>query len=504
MQVSVIEQSFKENAPVRVAAYCRVSTNMETQKMSLETQVEAYKRVIREHPGWVLAGIYQDRGLSGTMVRHRAEFLRMIKDARAGKIDYIIAKSISRFSRNTVDTLAYVRELKNLGVSVYFEKEHLDTGTLTSELILSILAAAAQEEIMSLSNNMKVGRRMKAEAGIIQWTRIFGYRRKVDRISKTETWEIIEPEAAVIRRIYEEAIDGKSLTQICQGLEEEGIPTASGTGHWSPTPLSKILHNEKYVGDVLFQKYYIVDPIQHVQVRNDQAKVKQYYIRNHHPAIISRNTAEMASMVMALKDYHSGTSQYPFYGFLKCPYCGANMVKTPTPRKTSWMVWTCGGTGEGRQKRKERTQCPPYGIPDAVIRKTISKMIPEEELTFRKLHEQVSAIYFQNWEKMVISWRNKRKKSVLPILYQDWREHPFPSIEEKENCTIQVWGRTVKGKSYLINGEQVKCAVPEKEADSIRHMREAIQNTIIEGRQPVPAVYGYGTTCKTKAQKGKR
>ena len=152
--VRVIEKKQETSREIKVAAYCRVSTDLEIQQQSLDVQIAAYNRVIREHPGWVLAGIYADKGISGTSVKHREEFLRMIEDAKAGKIQYILAKSISRFSRNTVDALAYVRELKSYGVSVFFEKEKLDTGNAISEFVLSIFAASAQEEIISLSNNM--------------------------------------------------------------------------------------------------------------------------------------------------------------------------------------------------------------------------------------------------------------------------------------------------------------------------------------------------------------
>ena len=186
--VRILERMDLAPEDIMVAAYCRVSTDMEVQQQSLDTQMAAYSKIIREHPGWKLAGIYADKGISGTTVRHREQFLRMIEDAKAGKIQYIIAKSISRFSRNTVDALAYVRELKRYGVSVFFEKERLDTGKAVSEFLLSIFAASAQEEIISLSNNMKVGRRMRYEAGVIQWSRLFGY-----RCSEDGTW-MIEPD----------------------------------------------------------------------------------------------------------------------------------------------------------------------------------------------------------------------------------------------------------------------------------------------------------------------
>ena len=200
--VQVIENTGTPNKTILVGAYCRVSTDLEMQKTSLETQMIAYEKIINDHPGWVLAGIYADKGLSGTSVNHRTEFQRMIADAKEGKLNYILVKSISRFSRNTVDLLQYVRDLKKIGVYVYFEKERIDTGKTDSEFMVSIFGAAAQEEIISLSNNMKVGRRMRFAQGKQQWTHIYGYRRG---------WEIVPAEAEVIRKIYDMYLSGCSL-----------------------------------------------------------------------------------------------------------------------------------------------------------------------------------------------------------------------------------------------------------------------------------------------------
>ena len=200
-EVRVIEKAKDKHSIIRVAAYCRVSTDLEMQQTSLDTQIA----ISKDHNGKACVDLspesMQIRESSGTSVKHREEFKRMVADAREGKIDYIIAKSISRFARNTVDTLAYVRELKSYGVSVFFEKEKLDTGNAVSEFLLSIFAAAAQEEIISLSNNMKVGRRMRYAAGIAPWVPLYGFR-------KGENGEhlIDENEAAIVRRVFREYI----------------------------------------------------------------------------------------------------------------------------------------------------------------------------------------------------------------------------------------------------------------------------------------------------------
>ena len=372
-QTTVIKPVKREQGVIKVAAYCRVSTDMELQQNSLDTQIEAYTRIINEHPGWELSGIYADKGITGTMVRRRTEFLRMIEDAKAGKINYILAKSISRFSRNTVDAIEYIRLLKNLGVSVYFEKEHLDTGSTASELILTILAAAAQEEILTISTNLKMGRRMRAEAGMAAWTPTYGYRLKKTHTGnkyedkEAERWIIHEKEAKVVRRIFQEFIEGWSTTEISQHLNDDGVPTARGYGKWASMTLSRIINNEKYLGDVLAQKYYIKDPIQHIMVRN-KGIITQYYIKDHHQAIIDRQTGETVKKIAALRDNHNGTTQYPFYGLLKCPICGADMVRVPVYLHNRYYVWTCGGKMQQQElTRAERTMCPPYAISEKSI-----------------------------------------------------------------------------------------------------------------------------------------
>ncbi len=236
--VHVIENAASLNNSILVGAYCRVSTNLDVQKASLETQMAAYEKIIRDHPGWVLAGIYADKGLSGTSVNHRTEFQRMIADAKAGKINYILVKSISRFSRNTVDLLQYVRDLKKIGVFVYFEKERIDTGKTDSEFMVSIFAAAAQEEIISLSNNMKVGRRMRFAKGETQWTHIYGYNRG---------WEIVPEEAEVIRRIYDMYLSGSGLPEICDALSKDRIlyPQEKDAGRLTPSHALSRMKNTK-------------------------------------------------------------------------------------------------------------------------------------------------------------------------------------------------------------------------------------------------------------------
>lgn len=518
--VRVLEQQKDSRAVVKVAAYCRVSTDMEIQKQSLETQMAAYNKIIEEHPGWVLAGIYADRGISGTTVRHREEFKRMIEDARQGKIQYILAKSISRFSRNTVDALAYVRELKSYGVSVYFEKEKLDTGSAVSEFLLSIFAAAAQEEIISLSNNMKVGRRMRYAAGIPQWAHIYGY-----YLGDNGEWLIQEEEAAVVRRIFDEYTSGKSLPEICRGLEADGISSSGGKSQWMPKSTADILHNEKYIGDVRMQKTFVSDPIQHTKVENREAKLKQYYKENHHQAIVDRSIFQMAQDIAAMKDLHRGTTQYPYYGFLKCPICGENMIRCKLPRNNHTFGWTCGGKATSKGTlRKKRTSCPPYYIVESYIDSAFNDAMKSanssqlrgigsgygeeakqaqtilalqiraasEKVEYRTLCELIKQITFPRWTMMRVEWLCGIV-SEAELVYKKISDMPWPTISRE---TIER--DTSKGKvvapTYIVNGEIVVKGCPDRQIEGIERARDYIQHlTILEPKvyEPnIPRVYG--------------
>ena len=218
----------------RVAAYCRVSTEHEEQQSSLQIQMSAFQEQIDSRPDWELAGIYADNGITGTQVQNRTEFLRMMNDCENGLIDYIITKSISRFARNTLECLSYVRHLKQLGVFVYFEKERLDTSSSTSEMLLSILAAVAQEESRNISENIKWSQRKRFAEGIPKWAAVYGY----TKVGELE-YIIDEECATVVRRIFDDYIKGKSLMEISRGLAKDKILSPFG-GTWFPKVLSQI------------------------------------------------------------------------------------------------------------------------------------------------------------------------------------------------------------------------------------------------------------------------
>ena len=437
--VQVIRQADNARKTIQVGAYCRVSTDLEIQKSSLELQMSSYQRIIDNHPGWVLASIYADKGLSGTSVNHRKEFIRMIDDAKAGKLDYILVKSISRFSRNTVDLLKYVRELNEIGVHVYFEKEHLDTGH-SSEFLLTLFGAHAQEEIISLSENMKVGRRMRFAKGEQQWTNLYGY---------AKGWKIVPKEAEVIRRIFFKYLDGAGLSIITRELNNDGIPTPTGKGSWADHTVSMLMRNEKYAGHMLMQKSYIQDPITHKRVVNRNAIVPQYFKENHHTAIVPPEQWDAAKIILTMKDRSRGTTQYPYYGILRCPFCGSPMVRFHYVKKDYF--WTCGGEKKKELVRKKRSSCPPYSVHEASLNKAMQTAgMPLEYWPLIHVVESISFPRY-DWNHLTISLKGKTEPVTVPITYDLISNFPLPVTTEASEDWGPI-GRPDMRRIIYING----------------------------------------------------
>lgn len=269
---------------LRVAAYCRVSTDSDEQATSYEAQVEHYTEYIQKNPDWEFAGIYADDGISGTNTKRRDEFNRMIDDCKSGKIDMIITKSISRFARNTLDCLKYIRQLKDMNIPVLFEKESINTMDANGEVLITIMASLAQQESQSLSQNVKLGLQYRYQQGKVQinHNRFLGYTKDTDGNL------VIDPEQAeVVKRIYREYLEGFSMDKIAAGLEADGILTGAGGTRWHTSTINKILRNEKYIGDALLQKTYTTDFLNKTRVKNN-GLMPQYYVEGNHETIIPK------------------------------------------------------------------------------------------------------------------------------------------------------------------------------------------------------------------------
>jgi len=308
----------------RVCAYARVSTEFEEQMGSYDNQVEVYTEMIKSNPEWEFVGIYADPGLSGTM-EERPEFQRMLKDAEKHRIDIILVKSISRFARNTLLFIETIRHLQDLGVAVIFEKEKIDTSKPYSEMMLTILSAFAQEESRNISERTRKGLMMKAMNGEAAWSPVYGYRKEGDK-----AYVIVEEEAAIVRRIFDEYEKGKSSTAIAEILNREGFfPPVAKT--WIPSSITYIVDNERYVGDILTNKEITESHLTHKRIRNN-GTVEQVLLDGHHEGIVSREQYDRVTLIRTLKK----TNQYPFDKHLLCPYCGKPLQKKAIKRRSYW------------------------------------------------------------------------------------------------------------------------------------------------------------------------
>lgn len=342
----------------RVAAYARVSTAKDAQENSLKSQQEYYERYIKRHPGWDFAGVYADDGVSGLSIRNRESFGRMIQDALDGKIDMVITKSLSRFARNTVDSLMTIRKLKAVGVAVLFEKEGINTLDANGEFLITLMSSFAEEESRSISENVKwaVHRRFARGQYSFPFRVFLGYRRG-------ENGKIIidENEARVVRYIYWLACQGLGSTLICDLLEKRGLRSPGGSSSWTSNTVRSILQNEKYMGNARLQKTVVTDFLTKTQKVNE-GEEPQYYVENGHPAIISKpiwhEVQEKWCRTIGRK-----TTLDPLFGKIRCGDCGGKYGRKVWHSTTYHdVVWQCN------RKKSGETKCRCKHIYDRELR----------------------------------------------------------------------------------------------------------------------------------------
>ena len=361
--ITPIYQKLPEKGVLRVAAYCRVSISQNEQLHSLAAQISHYTEILSGDSTHKFVGIYADRGISGTQVKNRAEFLRLMEDCRAGLVDQIITKSVSRFGRNTVDTLLYTRELRSLGIDVYFEKERLHSCSAEGELMLTLMAALAESESENMSENIKWGKRRRYEKGCVEslaLANLYGYRKAGGKLA------VDEAEAAVIRRIYSEFLDGLNYEQISQRLNADGIPTRRGNDVWFNRTVMNVLTNEKYMGDCLFQKTFHIDPISHKKVPN-KGQLPQYYLEDCVPAIVSKEVWNLAQLEIQRRQTWKpmSSAELPFKNRIICGTCGSGVVQYYAKRKggTLEAMWRCGSWRNGKSRGEGLPSCAQMKIP---------------------------------------------------------------------------------------------------------------------------------------------
>ena len=379
--ITIIPPSEGRSGTLRVAAYCRVSTDSDDQATSYASQIRSYTELISRHEGWELVDIYADEAVSGTKTDKREDFKRLLADCRKGKVDRVLVKSISRFARNTKDCLAALRELTRLGVAVQFEKEKIDTGTLTTELMVSVSGSLAQQESISISQNQQMSYQKRMERGeFITCSAPFGY-----RLVDGKDLEIVSEEAEQVRWMFQSYLNGRSLEWIAAEMTKKEFPTTDKTPYWQHSTVLYVLTNEKYMGDTLTQKTF-TSGFPFVRQRNHGER-DQYYTEDTHPAIITREVFEKTQELLRRKSSHRGLSCQPYLLSRKiiCGVCG-----TPFARRegrSGRVVWTC------RKHDKGASNCPMGRIPEheiyAAFVRMYNRLKQNEGIVLRPMLEQL-------------------------------------------------------------------------------------------------------------------
>lgn len=393
----------------KVAAYARVSSGKDEMIHSLSSQISHYSSMIQNHPGWEYAGVYSDKAYTGTKA-NRPDFGRLLNDCKSGKIDMVICKSITRFARNTVDTLIITRELKELGVDVYFEQERIHSISAEGELMLSILASYAQEESRVVSENCKWRFRNKFKNGEIANLRfLYGY-----KISKNGI-EIDEENSLIVKWIFKQYAEGTGCTKIAKTLRELNVPTLRG-GKWTANSVRNILLNEKYSGNALLQKSFVEDHLTKKEKKN-RGELPMYYAQNTHQPIVEQDIFQKTNKILEenrqkVKSDRKTPQKYVFTGKIKCLNCGKNYKRRIYQGK---IYWSCATYVQEGQK-----VCSSKQIPEQILVSKTSEILGindfSEEIFGEKIkqiivpkHEHLTFV-FNDGEKVKITWKNPSRR----------------------------------------------------------------------------------------------
>lgn len=419
----------------RVAAYARVSSDKDAQLHSLSAQVSYYNSYIGSLEDWEFAGVYADEALTGTK-DNRPEFQRMLADCRNGKIDMIVTKSITRFARNTVTLLATIRELRDLGIDVYFEKENIHTLSADGELMITLLAAYAQEESYNVSENQKWRIRRMFEQGRPNTGRMLGYR------LKDGVLQIVPEEAEIVKMIFNDYLSGMGRNAIMKKLIRMGVPTLSG-GQWRENTLLQILTNEKYTGDMLLQKTYSVDHLTKKQMIN-RGERRRYYIENSHEPIIDKETfakvqQELARQAEKFQPNAPFSGEYPFTGLIRCGFCGGYFRRkiANAGSKYAKPVWICNTFNT-----YGKDVCSAQQIPENMLMEKTSKVLGTADWDRETLLSYISEIWvpehnllmyvFRDGHTEEVAWQNpSRRESWSEEMKQTARERQLRMIERR-------------------------------------------------------------------------
>ena len=396
----------------RVAAYARVSSGKDAMLHSLSAQVSHYSNLIQNHSGWQYVGVYADEALTGTK-DNRENFQRLLADCRAGKVDMVITKSISRFARNTVTLLETVRELKNMGVDVFFEEQNIHSLSADGELMLTILASYAQEESLSASENQKWRIRRNFENGMPWNGTMLGYRYEDGTL-------VIDPtEAEIVCRIFTEYLGGSGMTAIAKRLNADGIPTRFGND-WGKTSVGKVLQNYAYTGNLLLQKYRRADHLTKRDTLNN-GELPKYHITDAHEAIIplrSFNAVQEEMKRRAAKHTHPGVKQkeYPFSGKITCARCGKHYRRKVKETGPVWICTTYNTYG--------KTACPSKAIPESILEAIADEVGGIGKITaLQACDDNTLVLTLTSGEQIVKRWQDRsRRQSWTPEMKEKARQ----------------------------------------------------------------------------------
>lgn len=469
---------------LKVAAYCRVSTDEEEQETSYEAQISYYTDKIKNNANWMLAGIFADEGISGTQAKKRPEFLRMIKLCRQRKIDLILTKSLSRFARNTVDSLNYIRELKSLNIAVYFEKENINTLTAESEMLTTIMSCFAQAESESISKNVAWGIRQSFKNGNvpIRYASLLGYKKGADGKP-----EIVPEESEIVREIFRNYLDGMSLVQIADALNSRGITTKLSGSKWNSANIQNILKNEKYTGDALLQKTFITDCITK-KSRKNNGELPMYLVKNHHEPIISRADFNRVQEEMArrsakrvIADKLTKTEQgkysakYALSELLICGECGAHYRRvTWTAKGYKEIKWRCISRIQyGKKKCHNSPTVDEQSLHKAIV-SAINEFCAVKEDVAKVLRESVCEVLDANLNGSVQS-AQQRIDELSHNIDELIKLATVPETAERAMSDIEKFSEEMKNLREFIENEKAKQMTVQRNSEQLNAVLERLE-----------------------------
>lgn len=470
---------------LKVAAYCRVSTDDKEQKTSYEAQIQYYTDKINKNPEWQMAGIFADEGITGTQAKKRPEFLKMIRLCRQGKIDVILTKSLSRFARNTVDSLNYIRELRMLGIAVISEKENINTLTAESEMLITIMSCFAQAESESISKNVSWGVRQSFKNGNVpmQYKKLLGYKKGEDGLP-----EIIPEEAEIVKEIFYSYLNGMSLKQIVDSLNSRGVKTKHKQTTWHSEIVKSILVNEKYTGDALLQKTYITDCITK-KTRQNNGELPMYLVKNHHEPIISRADFNRVQEEMARRGAKKAiankltkteqgkySAKYALSELLVCGECGTHYRR---------VTWTAKGFKEIKWRCINRIQ---YGkknchssptVDEQALHKAIVSAINEfcevKDDVAKALRESITEVLDPNLNGSVQA-AQQRIDELAHNIDELIKLATVPETAATAMTDIEKFSEEMKTLREFIETEKAKQATAERGSTELDAVLERLEN----------------------------